>query len=287
MTGKRGLVFTSKDPRRLVEGSSYSVPCSTCIGCRVDRSRDWAARCMNEAQLFADNSFITLTYDDAHLPPDYSVHKPTWQNFMKRLRFSLGDKKVRFFACGEYGDLELRPHYHALLFNHRFTDQVFYKTSGSGEKIYTSESLSKVWQFGNAWVGTCTYRSAAYIARYVIKKIGGDLAKEHYLRVHPLTGKLHQVEPEFALQSRRPGLGYYWLQKFKDDVYPSDHIVVDGKRHPVPRFYIRKLSEEEQKRIKRTRAQQNLKTKADKTPARLKVREAVKLSQIAQLKREL
>lgn len=239
--------------------------------------------------MYEHNSFITLTYDDKHLPPDYSVHKKTFQTFIRALRDSTSNKKIRYFACGEYGDENLRPHYHALLFNHSFKDQLFFKNSKSREKIYTSTTLNKIWSYGNSYIGTCTYRSAAYIARYVIKKIGGDLADEHYTRIHPLSGNLVRVNPEFALQSRRPGLGHAWLQKFKGDIYPSDFIVVDEKRHPVPRFYTRKLLEEEQERIKRARKRQSIKPekKADQTEARLRVREQVATAQLTRFKREV
>lgn len=99
-----------------------TVPCGQCIGCRLDKSRDWAVRCLHEASLYQDNCFITLTYDDAHLDPLGSLNKDDFVKFMKRLRFQYGPK-IRFFHCGEYGTLLNRPHHHACIFNFDFYDK--------------------------------------------------------------------------------------------------------------------------------------------------------------------
>lgn len=232
--------------------------------------------------------FITLTYDDEHLPDSYSVDVRTWQLFAKKVRKHLKFKKIRFFMCGEYGDKTLRPHYHALIFGHDWPDRVHYSTDGrTGAKLYTSETLTKIWSYGFATTGDVNYKSAAYVARYAMKKIGGDKADEHYWRLHPLTQTLHRVQPEFCLQSRRPGIGTSWFNKFKSDVFPSDFLVVDGQKRPVPAFYTLKLKEEEQLKIKRLRKKDGLSRKPDQTPARLRVREEVKTSQLRQLKRGL
>jgi len=285
-TGKRGLVFSSKHPLRLAEGKSFQVPCGRCIGCRLDRSRDWAVRCMHEAQLYGvNNCFVTLTYEDEHLPANYSVDVRVHQLFMKRLRESVATK-LRFFACGEYGDDNQRPHYHYLLFNYRPNDLKLHSTK-NGVKLYTSTHIQKIWPYGFSTVGNLTYQTAAYCARYTMKKIGGEQAAEHYKRVHPLTGDLVQVVPEFSKQSNRPGIGDGWYTTFKSDIYPSDFCVVEGKRHAVPKYYVKKLEEEERTKIKRRRKLESNKHRADAAPARLRVREAVQLAKAKQLKREL
>lgn len=243
-------------------------------------------RCMHEAQLYEANCFVTLTFSDEHLPEDYSVHVEDVQKFMKRLRKKFQHKTIRSFAAGEYGDKDNRPHYHLLLFNHRFLDQKIHSQK-NGHKLYTSKTLQSLWPYGYSTVGQLTYQTAAYTARYVMKKIGGDQAAEHYLRVHPLTGKLVQVQPEFATQSNKPGLGTGWYQKFKTDAFPSDFLIVDGKKHPVPKFYTLKLSEEEKTKVTRGRKRHALKSRADNTPARLKVRELVLEHKISRLKRQL
>lgn len=246
---------------------------------------------MHEAQLYTSNSFLTLTYDNKNLPDDFSISVRTLQLFMKRLRKSL-PYKIRFFAVGEYGEDDPdpfegnRPHYHALIFNHQFSDLILHSTK-NGKKLYTSNKLSDLWPYGFSTTGDVTYQSAAYCARYSIKKIGGDQAASHYTRVHPLSGNLVRVSPEFGTMSRRPGIGDGWFNIFKSDIYPCDFVVVDGKRHPVPKYYHLKLQEEEQLASKRRRMMHANKHRSDNSPERLKVREAVKEAQVALLKRTL
>lgn len=285
-TGGYGITFNAT--RALIEsaGGHLEFPCNKCIGCRVDRSRAWAVRCMHEAQMHQDNCFLTLTYDDKHLPDDYSVDLAEYKNFLKRLRVSLAPKQIRFFGCAEYGEENHRPHYHFLIFNHRPTDLQLH-SHNKKIPLHTSQSIQKLWKLGFSTVGELNYQTAAYCARYVIKKIGGDLASHHYTRQHPITGLLHQVRPEFSTQSRRPGLGDSWLQKYKDDVFPSDFVVVDGKKHPVPKFYTRRLAEEEQHMLKRRRSVTAKQFKSDNTLARRRVREIVLEAKITSLKRNL
>lgn len=282
--GKYGITFNPQ--KALIEGSYITVPCGTCPGCYIDRSREWAMRCYHEAQMHSANSFITLTYADEHLPPDYGVHVRIWQLFMYRLRKSILPIKVRFFACGEYGEQSNRPHYHALIFGYQFPDLIVYQIK-RGNKIYTSKSLDKVWPYGLATIGNVNYQTAAYVSRYVMKKINGDAAKDHYLRVHPVTGEVHTVRREFCVQSRRPGIGSTWFEKYKNDAFPSDFLIVDGKKHTVPKYYTMKLLEEELQKIKRSRKQNSRKHRDNHTPERLAVREEVLISKLKLLKREL
>lgn len=284
-TGKRRLTF---NPMKSVNSTNaIKLPCGGCIGCRLDRSDEWATRCLHESKMHQANSFVTLTYDDDHLPADYSVSVREMQLFMKRLRQETGASKLRFFACGEYGDQHGRPHYHLLIFGHDFSRDRKLQKRGPFGNLYTSTQLEKVWTFGRANLGHVTHKSAAYVARYCMKKINGDQAPSHYLRTHPKTGLLVQVEPEFATQSNRPGLGYTWFEQFKSDCFPSDFIIVDGKQKPVPRYYLKKLAEEEQTRIKRIRKKASLPHKWNATQDRLRVREHIKRSRIANLKRDL
>lgn len=288
-TGKYGITFNSK--QALIEnlGSAFQLPCGKCIGCRIDRSRQWAVRCMHEAQMHPANCFLTLTYDEKKLPDDYSISLDHYQKFLKRLRISVA-QPLRFFGCAEYGSEEgahpFQPHYHFLIFNYRPTDLKL-QSRKKNIPLYTSEHIQKLWKYGYSTVGEVNYQTAAYCARYVIKKIGGDKAAEHYTRVHPVTGKISQVKPEFATQSRRPGLGASWLAEFKADIYPSDFVVVDGKKHPIPKFYTRQLQEEEQTRLKRERNKSARLRQADNTHKRLRDREQVQLSRVSALKRNL
>lgn len=262
-----------------------TVPCGKCTGCRLDKSREWAIRATHEASLYERNCFVTLTFSNEHLPPDYSVSKRDLQLFMKRLRKSV-PHLIRFYGCGEYGDQNYRPHYHALLFNHDFNQKTVYSIKNNN-KIYTSPELSSLWPFGLSTIGSVTYKSAAYCARYSMKKIGGEMAEAHYTRVHPLTGKVNIVNPEFALMSTKPGIGQGWFDRFASDVFPGDFIVLNGVKHPVPRFYSRKLQEEEAELIKRDRKFRSLPYKEHFKPDRLRARAEVREARMSTVKRNL
>lgn len=291
-TGEALLTF---NPLKALNSTNpMSLPCGTCIGCRIDRAEQWALRCMHEAQMHTESSFITLTYEDQHLPENYSVSKREFQLFMKRLRKDLGFKKVRYFASAEYGPRTLRPHYHALLFGHAFYgDRQFKKLNKHGDRTYTSKQLETAWGYGMCDLGDVTYKSARYVAGYIMKKIRGDQAASHYLRTHPKTRQLVQVEPEFQLQSTKPGIGSTWFDKYKTDAFPSDFLVVEGRQTHVPRYYFNKLREDEREAIERSREHKKWldprrarEVKANKTPERLRVREAVQASRLQRLNRD-
>lgn len=285
-TGKPIITF---NPLKAINSHlPIMLPCGNCIGCRLDRARDWANRCMHESEMHEHNSFITLTYSDDHLPDDYSVDVREIQLFMKRLRFELYPIKVRFFAVGEYGDQTQRPHYHALIFGYDFPDRVIYARTKDGIR-YTSEQLDKIWGLGRTEVGTLTIKSANYCARYTMKKMGGDLADRHYLRTHPKTGLVVKVQPEFCVQSRRPGLGSRWFDKYKSDCFPSDFLVVEGRQTAVPKYYVRKLTEEHINKVKLKRkiASSKTKVKENRTKDRLAVREEIHQDRLSRLKRPL
>lgn len=295
------MVFNSA--QALNPSHPISLPCGYCIGCRIRRSEEWAIRLLHESEMHSQNCFLTLTFSDEHLPVNYSVSKRDTQLFMKRLRKAIAPKKVRFFAVGEYGDLELRPHYHLLIFGHDWPDKEHFSTcEHTGQKLYRSAQLEALWTFGYSASGSVTWQSAGYCARYVLKKITGDRADDHYCRTHPRNGSVNLVEPEFVTMSTVPGIGFDWFQKFRSDAFPSDFLVVEGKQRPVPRFYQRLLQKEEElrpetsfyrqqntplQRVKKVRRLNASKWKADNTPARLCVREFVKKEQLKSLKRNL
>ena len=254
-----GIVFD----RSRSMGIPMSVPCGRCIGCRLERSRQWAVRCMHEASLYEDNCFITLTYSDAHLPPGGSLRLSDFQKFMKRLRRHFSGSKIRFYHCGEYGETTSRPHYHALLFNLEFPDKVLW-TTRDDFRVWRSPLLEELWPLGQSEIGSCTFQSAAYVARYITKKVTGDAADAHY------GGRV----PEYSTMSLRPGLGKGWYDKFKSDVYPSDEMVVNGRITKPPQYYDSLLYKEDSDvaiRVKRRR--QFLRNLEDSSPERLAVRE--------------
>jgi len=226
------LVF---DKRKSHSGVAITVPCGQCVGCRLERSRQWAMRCLHEKQLHRHNCFVTLTYDNDHLPEGGSLVKRDLQLFMKRLRERFG-AGIRFYACGEYGDETSRPHYHALLFNHDFSDRKLVRESKSKNSLFSSKECDLVWGQGNAIIGDVTFDSAAYVARYIMKKITGDDAAEHYSRVSP-DGRVYSVLPEFTVMSRRPGIGLGWFEKYGSHVYELDSVVINGREVRPPRYY--------------------------------------------------
>ena len=214
------------------------VACGQCLGCRTDKSRMWASRIMHEASLYDENCFVTLTYDDEHLPSDGSLNKAHFQKFLKRLRKRFGDRRIRYYHCGEYGAQLYRPHYHACFFNLDFPDkELFHEREGN--LLFVSQTLSELWADGFSTVGELTFQSAAYCARYVTKKVTGKARQDHYLRLNIETGELYMLQPEYSTMSRRPGIGRGWYEKFKTDCFPSDEVPVPGVGvlPKVPRYY--------------------------------------------------
>lgn len=214
------------------------VPCGDCIGCRLEYSRQWGIRCHHEAQLHNQNCFVTLTYNDDNLPSDLSVNKEEIQKFVRRLRKRVGE--LRYYACGEYGNNLGRPHYHLCIFGFDFEDKEIWKKATYQETsfgayvpkkgtndLYRSALLEKVWQKGFSTVGSLTFESACYAARYCCKKINGPREEKWY------KGK----QPEFALMSRRPGIAQEWIKKYMYDVYPKDSFTLNGKHMRSLRYY--------------------------------------------------
>ena len=252
------------------------VACGQCLGCRIDRSRRWAMRCVHEASLYDStngNSFVTLTYRDRiacdqeqlnrgfHIPDDWSLSVPWWdeqgrqrsshfQAFMKRLR-KVVPQKVKFYQCGEYGkickhgvDLEesscafcnLGRPHHHALLFNLSFPDLEAYSVQNGTTRYTSRILEGLWPYGFVDVGQVTMESAGYVARYCMKKITGDLAEEHYRSID-MDGEVHELAPEYSSMSN--GIGKAWLAKYRDDVYPSDEVPVPGTGvlRGVPRYY--------------------------------------------------
>lgn len=255
-----------------------TLPCGQCIGCRLERSRQWAVRCMHEAQMHDHSIFVTLTYNDDNLPTDLSLNYRHFQLFMKRLRKDFTGRNVRFYMCGEYGEDFQRPHFHALLFNCFFTDRKVYSRLASGSTLYTSERLSELWPYGFSSIGDCTFESAAYVARYCMKKVTGPRAQAHYERVDWATGEITSVTPEFNRMSLKPGIGASWFAKYRKDVYPGDFVVVNGMKAKPPRFYdnlLKSAGDFDSDLVEFLRYQKALKSSEDNTPERLAVREKV------------
>lgn len=257
----------------LSDDDLFELPCGQCIGCRLERSRQWAVRIMHEADCWDRNCFITLTYDDDHLPSDNSLDVTEFQKFMKRFRKACGS--LRFYHCGEYGDQFARPHYHACIFNYDFADKQLWRVR-DGIRLYTSELLSELWPLGFSTVGELTFDSAAYVARYCTKKVTGDLADEHY------AGR----KPEYATMSRRPGIGRHWFDQFKGVTYRDDSVVLNGHEMKPPRYYDTVFQLEQPElfdSIRASRVERGARRAYDSTTHRLGVREFIKKRQFKQL----
>lgn len=268
------------------QGDEMSLPCGRCSGCRLEHSRQWAARIMFEAQMHDSSCFITLTYDAEHCPFPPSLDYPEFQRFMKRLRKAV--RPVRFFVAGEYGDEGGRPHFHACLFGHDFPDRVLWSNLDSGHELYRSAQLESLWPFGFSSVGELSFESAAYVARYVMKKITGDLADEHYAFVDRETGEVSARVPEFCHMSLKPGIGGAWFERFSSDVYNGhDFVVVNGRKCKPPRYFdklLRRVDRRQYDFIKSDRAEAGYLRRSDSTDSRLAVREAVVLAGLDRLK---
>lgn len=286
-SGKRSIVFSASEGYKDLP---VEIQCGQCVGCRLDRSRKWAVRCIHEASLYDHNCFITLTYSPEKLPPFGSLRVEDFQKFMKRLRKKFSGESIRYFHCGEYGDQQGRPHYHACLFNLDFKDKYHWKTV-RGEKYYRSETLEELWQEGSSMIGSLTFRSAAYVARYIMKKRLGRDAQDHYEVVDRTTGEiLGEVKPEYVTMSRRPGIGKGWFEKFHSDCYPKDFVTVNGKKMGIPKFYDSQFEILSPGEFAKVKAQRQVAAGAhadNNTPERHRVREECHILRAQQLKRSL
>lgn len=272
--GDRRLVF---DKRKSETGIRILIPCGQCAGCRLEKSRQWAMRCMHEKQMHSGSSFITLTYSDENMPEGGSLCMDDYQRFMKRLRKRFGNG-IRFCGCGEYGDTTFRPHYHILLLSHDFPDRKFIKSAPSGLPLYSSKILDELWGLGMANIGNVDFDSCAYVARYVMKKIVGTDTYDSNL-YDPETGIVK--EPQFMTMSRRPGLGSSWYEKYGPHAYVWDSVVFKGVEVPPPRFYdSKRIGPLINERLKVKRRRKAMLKRADNTLTRLRVREVVALAKL-------
>lgn len=245
------------------------IPCGKCIGCKLEYSRVWANRCVMESKQHASSLFLTLTYDELSVPrvlygerengearEAMSLRKADFQKFMKRLRryvdYHICDTfaglpitmvddhpALRFFACGEYGPETLRPHYHALIFGLDFPDKKL-RQNCLGNAYYTSKILAELWPYGHHIIGSVSFKSAAYVARYCTKKMTGEFAKDAY--------DFYGIEHPFLLMSRKPGIGSGYYEEFVKGKSPDERIIVStpdgGLAFSWPKYFESKYAQE-------------------------------------------
>lgn len=258
-TGKRPIVWQL---RQGFHDLPIQLPCGRCVGCRLERSRQWAIRAMHEAQMHEHAEFVTLTYSDEALEKSGNyireLRHQDFQDFMKRLREKidrttreqceeygmseedteavLKEGRLRYYMCGEYGEKFGRPHFHAIIYNLHLEDKQPW-VKRRGHQLYISKFLTETWGHGHASTGSATFKSAAYIARYVMKKdLDPRTRSRTYERLDEY-GEYVQIAPEYQQASRRPGLGKPWLEKFQGDVYPKDYFTLEGNRMRPPKYY--------------------------------------------------
>lgn len=277
---------------------SFGLPCGRCIGCKMDKARQWGLRCLHEKKMWIDNQYVTLTYNDDCLPPGGSVSLRDVQLFMKRLRKAKGstkDNPLRFFLGAEYGEYNRRPHYHALLFNCAFDDKVLHSQNARGEPLYTSAQLAELWGHGFCTLGEVTFDSAVYCAKYALKRLNiteesspeARAAYEARYVVYDADGIVYERDREFAVMSRRPGLGALYYDKYGGEIRAHDSIIQDGREVRPPRFYDTRsdvIDPETFARHKRKRKRLAVLNKMDNTEARLRVK--ARLMEIAAEKKE-
>ncbi len=260
----------------------------------------WAVRCHHEASLHKQKCFLTLTYNEEHLPENGSIEKRIMQLFIKRLRKKYGNG-IRYLLCGEYGSKLMRPHYHVLLFGHNFKDQILWQVQ-NGQEHYRSAELEELWKnpetnksYGFSTVGALTFESAAYVARYITKKITGVLSEKHYEHINIHTGEVTNRLPEFITMSRRPGIGKKYYDLHKEDFFnpETDGVLMKSGNKilkvKTPRYYEKMYDIEEPEKLKlihQRRAEHAEKHKADYTPERLETRRQIQLGKNKQLKRK-
>jgi len=238
--GKASQVLLSTAFRGSINVSKLKLmPCRQCIGCRLERSRQWATRLLLEANSHEKACFLTLTYDDDHVPKNGSLNKDHLSTFFKRLRARMdhyGKEKIKYFACGEYGDQTSRPHYHAIVYGPFSVygdddERTEEEPSRSGDRQFTHRDISAVWEHGLHRFSEFNFETAAYVARYVLKKVSGKDAQAHY----------GDRIPEFQRGSN--GLGKGHAQTWLSDIYPADHVVLPGRGAFIPPPYFDRVLE--------------------------------------------
>lgn len=212
-----------KNLDRILYPDGLLVPCGKCLNCRIQKRSEWALRLLHESEFWYEKSFITLTYDDDHIPENNSLKKEHLQLFLKRLRKNLGNRRIKYYACGEYGEQTQRPHYHLILF-------------GVGVNKDDITTVMRSWKYADWRVpsirknsfGLCEADSIRYVCQYIDKKFTGEQGKEEYEEKHR--------EPVFKIQSN--GIGRNYISKYKEKIIDDGFIRIDGHRRSLPRYYV-------------------------------------------------
>lgn len=254
--------------------ATHWLPCGVCLGCRDAQTAAWAIRLKHESRLHSHNTFLTLTYDDEHVPEGLQVHH--MQKFWKRLRKNV--PKFKHFYCGEYGDRTKRPHYHAATFGFAMpTDAKKYDSENM-----ESAQINELWGMGQVTLSELTPYRMAYVAGYVLKKAG--YKKQRYL-VAGDDGIAIEVQPPFRKMSQ--GLGKGWLTKYGNDLRMG-YVQHDERKLPIPRYYKDKLEESDPHLYNYIKEQNDRERRQREPPdrARNKAAEEIRRQQLARARRD-
>lgn len=206
---------------------AFAFECRKCLPCRLNNAREKAIRAWHQSKI-TPGIFLTLTYDDDHLESPRLIYAH-WQGFIRALREKIGhepDKRIKTMVTGEYGEQLKRPHWHALIFNWRPTDEIYRRTTERGDRVYTSETLSNVWGRGLAEYGELTLDSANYTCRYAAKKLVHGKDQDH--DYHPI----HKT-------SSRRAIGRDWIEKYWKHTFQNGFVVLpNGSKAKIPRYYV-------------------------------------------------
>jgi len=293
--GKTGRPnFPYDYPVGLPDERKLLLPCGKCIGCYLSVTQSWAIRCSHESSLYDDglnNSFVTLTYSDDHLPIGNTLVKKDIQLFFKRLRKARSGIPIRYYYCGEYGSQTFRPHYHLILFNTSFPDQESWRVINDC-RTFVSEELASIWGKGFVTTAPVTYESAAYTARYVAKKaIANDFIPSEIVLD---SGEIIEIQPEYQNMSKmNGGIGYGWYSQYKHDIYNHGFVITpNGHKARIPAYYDKCYDREHPDlflpiKEKRKSLALDLSNDADNDVSRMIVKEKTKLLQIQKYIRTL
>jgi len=227
------------------------IPCSKCEACTLNRAGETAKRAYHEYKSQKSiGMFLTLTYTDnfGDMPICGHFFEKDVQDFIKRLRKI--SPYIRTLGVAEYGETKKRAHYHILILGYEFPDKKIERETdsthtGNKYKIYSSKTLTKLWNKGITEFGTVTEQSCSYVARYLYKKNKKEYYGEpcsHCKNPKPLKSKI-------ICRSRRPGLGATYCDKFITESRIRASQINDCKES-FPRYYINRVNNELKKNNK-------------------------------------
>lgn len=198
-------------------------------------------RGLHELQTAGPSSFVTLTYDDDHLPKDWCVSVRELQLFLKRLRRA--GFSVRYLACGEYGEKNFRPHYHLILFGQTFRrGSVDVEPSRSGLPQWTHPVVETAWQHqGRVRIGFAERDSIQYTCGYVYKKLTfGDRLTALPEDLPGMPFPVYRTQP-FILSSKKPGIGLQYFAQNAESILSRGNVIAHGREVPIPRYYLKQV----------------------------------------------